>query len=266
MCLSVILGLEESALHVAKTRKVDDMSTENNGATNKETPTETTELKTFPDAPVKRKRSKGLIALVTVAIVVVVLAGGGGVAYATQHDNPQFCNLICHVPMDPYVQSYTDNISVNSQQANLHYPLGVTQHKESDQELVCVDCHTDGIDTQIQEGIAWVTGNYTLPLELTLTVKDPKPNAVRQRSGITTCLTAGCHDGIASLDDLKAATSDRVRNPHDSHNGDINCTNCHQQHEQSVLYCAQAACHTDVEVPDGWLTYDEKQKQIKEAK
>jgi hypothetical protein len=209
-----------------------------------------------------KKRGKARIIILVVVIVVVLLFGGGGVVYATQHANPQFCNVVCHTPMDPYVNSYMEGVSVNAQQTDLEYPLDITAHKDSDQDIVCLTCHTDGIDAQIQEGIAWVSGDYSVPLEeLTLTVKPP--TAPHQRSGIDTCLTAGCHEGISSLDELKESTSDQKRNPHESHNGDMNCTNCHQMHAQSVLFCTQ--CHADAVVPDGWLTYAEQQKQIKEA-
>lgn len=225
-------------------------------------PEETPDTTDVSDDKAKKpkKKGKGRIIILTVVIVVVLLFGGVGVVYATQHDNPEFCNAICHTPMDPYVASYMDGTSVNAAQADLQYPLGVTNHKNSDQDIVCLTCHTDGIDTQIQEGLAWISGNYTLPLKLTLTVKEPGEH---QRSGIEMCLRPECHEGIGSLDDLKKSTADLKRNVHDSHNGDQDCTTCHQQHEQSVVMCTQ--CHADAEVPDGWLTYNEQQKQIKEA-
>lgn len=211
----------------------------------------------------KPKKRKGRVIILTVVIVVVLLFGSGGVVYATQHSNPEFCNAICHTPMDIYVESYTEGTSVNPQQTDLKSPLSVTIHKDSDQDIVCVTCHTDGIGTQISEGIAWVTGNYTQPLQpLVMTAK--KPTDVHQRDGVATCLVSGCHEGISSLADLKAATSGGKRNPHDSHNGDQDCTLCHQTHEQSMNSCTQ--CHTDAEVPEGWLSYAEQQKQIKEAK
>lgn len=227
---------------------------ENSGAANG--PAESTKKKK------PKKKGKALVIVLVVVIVVVLLFGGAGVVYATQHSNPQFCNLVCHTPMDPYVESYVDGTSVSAQQADLDTPLSVTIHKESDQDIACVTCHTDGLGTQISEGMSWITGNYTVPLEdLVLTVKDTT-NA-HERSGITMCLTAGCHEGISSLEELKKSTAHLDRNPHDSHNGDQNCTNCHQIHSQSVMMCTQ--CHADAEVPDGWLTYTEQQKQIKEA-
>lgn len=217
-----------------------------------------TELNEDSNKP--KKKGKGKIILLTVVIVLVLLFGGVGVVYATQHDNPQFCNAICHTPMDPYVESYMNGTSVNAAQTDLEYPLSVTLHKDSDQDIVCLTCHDDGLDTQISEGISWISGNYTLPLELTMTLKEPQKH---QRSAQAMCLRSGCHDGIESLEDLKASTADLKRNVHDSHNGDQDCTNCHQTHEQSVVQCTQ--CHSDAEVPDGWLTYNEQQKQIKEA-
>ncbi len=209
-----------------------------------------------------KQKGKGKIILLVVVIVVVLLFGGGGIVYATQHSNPQFCNLICHVPMDPYVASYMDGTSVNPAQTDAVGALDITAHKESDQALVCVNCHMEGIESQIQEGIAWVSGNYTQPLEgFELSAKEePKEG---EKSGIEYCLRPECHEGIGSLADLKESTSDLKRNPHESHNGDQNCTNCHQIHEQSMMMCTQ--CHADAEVPDGWLTYAEKQQQIKEA-
>ncbi|MDR2036053.1 MAG: cytochrome c3 family protein [Coriobacteriales bacterium] len=216
-----------------------------------------------------KKKGKKRVVLWVVVIVLVVIFGGGGTVYATQHSNPLFCNAVCHSPMEPYVQSYLEGTSVVAEQANLKYPLTVTIHKDSDQEVVCLDCHPDGLDVQISEGISWITGDYSVPLEpLTLTVKDPKK--ATERSGVKTCLVAGCHEGISSLDELKEFTANRSRNPHSNHNGDLACTTCHKAHEQSVLFCTQ--CHeyetdgkTKIVVPDGWLTYTEKQLQLKEA-
>ena len=202
--------------------------------------------------PQKKKRGVGLKVLMVVAAVFVVLIGAGGVAYGVFHNNPGFCNLICHTPMDPYVASYQENTSVNPAQTDSSALLSVTIHKDSDQQITCLGCHQDGISEQIQEGMAWVTGNYEIPLEMRLIYKQPKADS-NDKSGVDFCLREGCHEGVSSLEDLKASTSDRYRNPHDNHNGNLNCYVCHQTHEQSVLFCTQ--CHNEVELPDGWLTY-----------
>jgi len=213
----------------------------------------------FEGVVAPKKKGKARLIILVIVIVLVLLFGGTGVVYATQHSNPLFCNAICHSPMNPYVESYFDGVSINPLQTDLKYPLGVNVHRDND--VVCVDCHTDGLGIQINEGIAWITGNYPQPLNpLVMTIREP--NAPHQRSGITTCLNEGCHEGISSLDDLKASTADLKRNVHDNHNGAQNCSLCHQMHEQSTVFCTQ--CHADAPMPDGWLTYVEQQKQIKE--
>ncbi|MDR2453672.1 MAG: cytochrome c3 family protein [Bifidobacteriaceae bacterium] len=209
-----------------------------------------------------RKGRKGRIALVSLGAAFVLVAGGGGGVYATQHSNPSFCNAICHTPMDPYVESFKEGTSTNALQTELTGPLSVTIHKDSDQGIVCLTCHDDGIGEQLREGWHWVTGSYSYPLEgITLTAKEPKVEG--ERSGVEFCLREGCHVGVETLEELKDVLSDQKRNPHDSHNGTLDCTECHRTHEQSVLWCTQ--CHADAQLPEGWLSYADQQKQIKEA-
>jgi flagellar basal body-associated protein FliL len=214
------------------------------------------------DPKPKKKMKLGIKILLVAVIVVAVLAGGGGGAYAVFHDNPAFCNFICHVPMDPYVKSYEEGVSVNLAQAESDAVLSVTLHKESDQELNCLSCHVTNLSEQINEGMHWVTGDYELPLTMKVVGKQIEEVPGGDKNGITFCLRPECHEGITTLDDLKKLTSDRHRNPHDSHLGNQDCSNCHQTHEQSVLVCSQ--CHGDAPVPEGWLTYKEQQDQKKQ--
>jgi len=97
-----------------------------------------------------------------VAAVIVVVVAAGGTIYLTQHDNPAFCNAICHTPMDPYVASYNDGTSVNSVN-DAEAVLSVTVHKEagleSGEEIRCLSCHESDMGEQIQEGMHWVTGD-----------------------------------------------------------------------------------------------------------
>ncbi|MDR3052961.1 MAG: cytochrome c3 family protein [Coriobacteriales bacterium] len=201
------------------------------------------------ETPAKPKKSKKKLFII-LGIIVVVIAGGvvGGLIW---HEEPTFCNAICHTPMDPYVDSYEKNISVQPSQASLATPLSVTLHKESDQKIRCLSCHVPTIDEQITEGIKWITGDYSVPLpEL-------------KYDGETFCLRPECHEGITTRDDLGKLTADLARNPHNSHLGKTECSQCHKVHEQSVQLCTQ--CHADAEVPDGWLTYSEQQALIKAA-
>ncbi|MDR2381440.1 MAG: cytochrome c3 family protein [Bifidobacteriaceae bacterium] len=210
----------------------------------------------------KKKKGKGRVILISVGAAFILLAGGGGGVYATQHSNPSFCNAICHTPMDPYVESFKEGTSVNPLQTELTAPISVTLHKESDQQLVCVTCHNDGLDVQLREGKNWITGDYVYPFADRV-LKAGEPKLEGQWNGITFCLREGCHVEAESLEELKVVLADQHRNPHDSHNGTLDCTVCHQTHQQSVMWCTQ--CHADAVVPEGWLTYTEQQKQLKEA-
>jgi flagellar basal body-associated protein FliL len=210
----------------------------------------------------KKKKGLGFKILIAVIAVVVVLGAGGGGGYLAFHDQPWFCNFVCHTPMDPYVASYEDGTSINPLQADSGAVLSVTLHKDSDQNLNCLECHVPTMSEQITEGIHWVTGSYELPIEMKLVAGEPKADS-GNKNGEEFCLRPGCHTDINNFDDLKASTADQKRNPHDSHLGKQDCSQCHQTHEQSTMYCTQ--CHADAVVPDGWLTYQDQQKQIKEA-
>jgi hypothetical protein len=220
------------------------------------------------DGAAKPKKKKGLAfkILLVVGIVVVVLAGGAGGAYALFHDEPAFCNAICHTPMDPYVESYENGTSVNPAQTSLTAPLSVTVHKDSDQDINCLTCHIPDMGEQIQEGMKWISGNYELPLEMRIVSGKIKEGS-GDKDAIEFCLREGCHAGVSTIEDLKKATDDQVRNPHDSHldpaNSIQDCYKCHQTHEQSYMLCSQ--CHGDAKVPEGWLNFTEQQAQKKAA-
>jgi flagellar basal body-associated protein FliL len=211
--------------------------------------------------PKKKKMKLGVKILIIVAAVIVVLGAGGGGGYLAVHDQPWFCNFICHTPMDPYVASYEEGVSINPLQTE-GVILSVTLHKDSDQQLNCLKCHEPEMSEQIEEGLKWVTGDYELPVEMKIVAGEPKEGS-GNKSGPTFCRREGCHTDVSSIEELKAVTAEQHRNPHDSHLGNQDCSNCHQTHEQSVMMCTQ--CHADAQVPEGWLTYQDQQKQIKAA-
>jgi hypothetical protein len=155
---------------------------------------------------------------------------------------------------DAFVQAGgTDCVSCHDGDDYRTMPVSEAHASEG---MACVDCHEISVDRQADMNNRWVTGNYTLPLEGLEIV--PGTSKEGQEAAEEFCLRAGCHAGIASLEDLKMATADEQRNPHNSHNGDQACTKCHQTHEQSVMWCTQ--CHGDAIVPEGWLTYREQQE------
>ncbi|MCI8467979.1 MAG: cytochrome c3 family protein [Eggerthellaceae bacterium] len=178
-------------------------------------------------APQPRRARRRWSIVVAVVAVVVLVAGGG---FWVWHEQPSFCNAICHVPMDPYVEGYYEDDAL---MAHAHQVEGTT----------CLQCHEPKMEEQVHEALVWVSGDYDVDEDGMLT-------RVGVRSDSAMCAVSGCHD----FDDVVAATADwggeEGVNPHDSHQGRaIDCSNCHSAHGQSVMYCN--TCH-DYEVPEGW--------------
>lgn len=196
-------------------------------------------MKSKDNAAPKQKfwRPKNILIILAV-LVVLVVGGGAGVMKAS--DNPAFCTL-CH-NMQDYYDSYT--LTMTSETSG-EYTLLAKDH--ADEGYICHDCHEANIGEQISEGIKFVTGDYLDPLE-------------RRDFGDQICLD--CHD----FEEAKEITRERfagvsappydVANPHDSHNGDLDCNTCHRMHEPSQLLCAQ--CHEikwvkEVLSDGGWI-------------
>jgi hypothetical protein len=157
--------------------------------------------------------------------VIVVIIAALLIGYFTTHRNPRFCNAICHSPMDPYVNGYYSGDN----------NVLITAHAKKN--VICLDCHEPKLSEQINEGIHWVTGNFSDPLQ-------PRKFATR-----AFCLRSGCHDNNDIIKALENWGGDEGVNPHDSHQGQLDCYNCHSVHHQSVMFCDE--CHS-WKVPDGW--------------
>jgi hypothetical protein len=149
--------------------------------------------------------------------VVVALIVAAGIGISIWHEQPSFCNAICHSPMDPYVEGYYSG----------DRQLLVAAHAEADKE--CLDCHDSKIDEQIAEATAWVSGDFKDPITPGLEYDD------------SFCLNGNCHD--MSREELAVSTEGLIFNPHFNRHGDIACSTCHGIHAASTLYCA--ACHED---------------------
>jgi cytochrome c nitrite reductase small subunit len=163
--------------------------------------------KTFRERFLNRKT------LIIIAALIIVVGAGGAAALVKASDYPAFCNT-CHIMKSYYTSWHDSNLLAN-------------QHAEADVE--CHDCHQATIATQAHEGIAYITGNYKTPLE-------------KRQFSRDFCLK--CHSesgGATTFEQAKAATNFEESNPHDSHNGEQDCTLCHNMHRQSEVMCAQ--CH-----------------------
>lgn len=215
---------------------------------------------TTEEATPKKKKKKWPI--VVGVIAVVVIAAGAG--FWVWHEQPSFCNAICHTPMDPYNETY-DQVAGQAgvdkwgnEVSNSSAMMAVT-HKELD--VTCMGCHVPTLSEQIGEGITWVTGNYEYPLE-ERTLED-----LTEARGLAEeefCFDCHAKNGnISSKEELLAATADQKRNPHQFQHGDVSCGECHKAHRASVNSCS--SCHSDSTIPDGWLSVADANKLDKAA-
>ena len=206
-----------------------------------------------------KKKGKKWPIVVGVVVVVLIAAGAG---FWVWHEQPSFCNAICHTPMDPYNATYDQEPGTagidkwGNEVANTSSMLCVSHKVSTDQGgagATCMSCHVPQISEQVTEGMNWVTGNYIYPLE------ERAGEDLVEARGLEAdqfCLNESCHN--LTRDDLIKATSDMEFNPHKAQHGEIACTECHKAHRASVLYCT--SCHSEAEVPEGWLTVAEAKK------
>ena len=173
----------------------------------------------------KRKSSTKKWVVVGVAAAVIIAAGAG---FLVWHEQPGFCGTICHTPMQDYVDNYESGDPA----------LLAAVHKGA--EVSCLGCHEPTIEEQVMEGVAWVTGDYELPLE-------------QRAFDDGFCLNEKCHD--VSRESLAEATDHLKYNPHSAYHEQEACSDCHKAHETSVNACTQ--CHSDAFVPNNWKAYGE---------
>ena len=211
-----------------------------------------------------------------VVAVVVIAAVAGGLVW---HEQPSFCNAICHTPMDGYLATYeaepgqpaTDKwgnevADASGMMAALHRQKG----EENGESITCLSCHVPTLSEQLSEGMHWVTGSYNVSQTLDETFVPTERNGeqlteARKSDSEAFCLNSGCHtndDGsVMTKEDLEKLTADKYgdRNPHatdsslpSNHTAKLACTDCHKAHRASVMGCSQ--CHSDSKIPEGWLS------------
>ena len=211
------------------------------------------------------KRCRRKVTAVVATVAVVLVAAGAG--FMVWHDQPSFCNAICHTPMDGYLTTYESTLGEaatdkwGNQVADASSMLAPVHAREG---ITCVGCHVPQMSEQVTEGLGWLTGSYSVvqtvderfvPEEKTLS----DLTAARGIASEAFCLNSGCHvndDGSAmTRDDLVEKTSYMKRNPHVQEHGEVACSECHKAHRASTVYCSK--CHSDATLPDGWISYKE---------
>lgn len=211
------------------------------------------------------KNKKFAIAGVIVGVVFLACLGFGA-----WHETPGFCGAICHTPMDPYLATYEtgshDKLGNELDQTEASSMLSY-KHKTYMGGMRCMDCHKPVIGQQLSEGANWVSGNYSIagtnaqgqPYLESRSLADLSEGIGVKEDEF--CLNSGCHvatpDRKALFEKTKYLGSEY--NPHSQRHGDIDCSQCHKAHTQSVNYCTE--CHATAPVPDGWLTMDEAREK-----
>ncbi|MDR2035270.1 MAG: cytochrome c3 family protein [Coriobacteriales bacterium] len=177
-----------------------------------------------------RRRKKLSLTIAVVAVFAVIIAAGG-VGLGIWHEQPGFCNTLCHQPMDAYVKSYESEGT-----------LMVSQHREAD--VTCLQCHEPTIKEQLTEAGQWMKGSFRMDQNGMLTT-------VGVRADKTFCTGDQCHDFAEVVATTENWNGELDTNPHRSHQGvGIDCSNCHSAHEPSYLLCN--ACH-EYDLPEGWV-------------
>ncbi len=220
-----------------------------------EAATETSAPDSTTEEAAPKKKGKKWPIVVGVLAVVLIAAGAG---FWVWHEQPSFCNAICHTPMDPYLPTYEaepNTAAVDKWGNDVENASSMLAATHRTQDKTCMSCHVPTIAEQVAEGVAWVSGNYLNPLEeRTL---DELVEARGLKNSDEFCLNESCHN--LTRDDLEAATADAGKyNPHTPQHGERACSDCHKAHRASVNVCTQ--CHSDAVVPEGWLTASEAKK------
>jgi hypothetical protein len=190
--------------------------------------TEETKAASTSTEPKPKMKKKHTIVLGVVAVIIVI-----GAAFWIWHEQPGFCNSVCHTPMDSYVNSYYSNDS--SMLASVHSQNGKN----------CLSCHEAKLTDQVSEAMKWVADDYPMTSDGTM-LATGKTFASEEF-----CAKSGCHN----MSDVVASTwgfegNDAKYNPHSSHQDQaLDCGDCHKAHSTSVLMCNQ--CHS-LNMPEGW--------------
>ena len=120
-------------------------------------------------APSKKRKTDRRWPIVAAVVAVVVAVAGGG--FWVWHEQPSFCNAICHTPMDPYVAAFDQQPGTagvdkwGNEVSNTSSMLAVVHAASKDEggaDANCLSCHKPTIAQQLTEVSEWSTGNMPL--------------------------------------------------------------------------------------------------------
>ena len=182
---------------------------------------------------VKPKRSRKKLGIVLGVAAAVVAAAGAG--FFVWHEQPSFCNAICHSPMDPYVEDYYDEGT--DKLVGMHAKAGAA----------CLDCHEPTLSQQVGEGLAWAAGDFSDPPE-------SRSDTIGTREICFKCHDDGDPKTGVDWEDIVASTEayggEKLVNPHASHLGNsIDCGDCHSVHGAQTIMCNE--CHY-IDLHESW--------------
>lgn len=107
----------------------------------------------LPSLPPRRKKKKWPI-VVGVVVAVLVVAGAG---FWVWHEQPSFCNAICHTPMDAYLPTYEAEPGQaatdvwGNEVANASGMMAAMHRAQNG--TTCLGCHVPTLSEQIGEGM-----------------------------------------------------------------------------------------------------------------
>jgi len=174
---------------------------------------EETKKEVKPKRNLFKKGEVGFVVGITLIFLVIAGGAGGGYLLHLSNTSPAFCGT-CHV-MDKNVSSYMNSNHLD----NVHFQAGVQ----------CKDCHDYPVSAEIDSGVNFLVGNYSV---------GPDGELLKVEYDDQMCLD--CH---ISYPFMARATDYLFRNPHNNHNGELECRTCHMSHEAQIDFCS--SCHTN---------------------
>lgn len=167
--------------------------------------------------------------IIGIVLVLLMIPAMGAVVVKDNMHNNSYC-AACH---QEYYENWADP-DVEYALSHVHEQMGVS----------CEKCHQRTLGESVMEVVNYVTGNYYYPIP---TSEVPMENCF------------ACHGDYNSIVPALSTTLTRKeRNPHAGHWGDLECSECHYAHQDSIVYCDQ--CHDEYMEPDtpGWTEWTSK--------